>query len=395
MRRILKIAEDAQNALVLSCFVNMISFFYITVPMCVFNLVFCFAVSALIRICARVIKQNFVSALCAVMLAVLSGAVYWFLKMKPTGILLAFGVFVWAMIFRYAKFVQDGKCASFWYVLLFVFSYVCGKTFYVKEIEVCSLICSILFLVLYLFLSGVYVNEKFIRENENVKNFPKERMRKIYTALLSIFCAVAVFAASAAAVVKVDNSFFTDKISDALHVLYEKLPKTQENYSRAENETFSGTVDYSETAEDFGIYKKNNEWIEKIGTVLSIIILFAAVCVFIIWILRKTVKTLMLSKKFGSDETEFILNSDKHENVFFGKKSKVEKECSESKKIRKMYKKYVLKNVRHIRNSDTPKIIEKNMEKSAEEITRIYEKVRYSNHECTKEDVFKMKNALK
>ena len=104
---------------------------------------------------------------------------------------------------------------------------------------------------------------------------------------------------------------------------------------------------------------------------------------------------MRLSKKLDSDEIEFIFSEDKiskasHTNI----KNKLFENGDINKKIRRLYRKYVLKNVKNISSSDTPLIIE-NKTNSTKAIREIYEKARYSGLPCTKYELEQMKNDIK
>lgn len=396
MRKILNLVNDVQNASVLSCFFVLFSIFNTTLAKCVLCFVFCVAVSALVRVCARNIKKNSISLLCAVSIAIFCFFVLKFADMHFMAWIFSIGVFVWLMVFRYAKFADGEKGASGWFVIVFLFAAVVGNAFYLKTAVGFFLISAIIFMCLNIFSKGIYANEVFIKENKNLQNFPEERIRRTYITLLSAFCTVCLLVSAVAVTAKNDNSQISEFVSNALHNFYEMLPKTEsKSFGKEEEQLPSSNTDYAAAARDFGVYKTTNEAVERIGTIVAIVLLALAVLIFLIWIFGKTIKTLMLSKKIGADETEFILSNDKAENAFEKQKKNLCENYSEMKKIRKMYKKYVLKNAEHITRSDTPQLIEKRINKNdKEQITKIYERVRYSNKKCTKEDIKEMKKAL-
>lgn len=131
---------------------------------------------------------------------------------------------------------------------------------------------------------------------------------------------------------------------------------------------------------------------------LVTVILVIAV-VYLVW---KLYKTILANYKIEADEAEFI--SIKEEKSYIDREEKgnaIKFGKTNKEKIRKIYINIINKRKRKlditILPEHTPKEIKtllaykEEKEKLADELTEIYEKARYSNQECTQEDVEKVK----
>ncbi len=401
MQKFSIVLKDFLNALILHCFFCTISFLYITPAVAAVSFFLCILVSAAVRYSAVKVKSNLLAFIisAAVSLLCLAPA---FMKTGFKGVffVLAAAVFAWSIIYRYAKFVCEDDCASIWFLILFISAAVIGTAAQSRLLIWTANVQGILFLGLNLFFGGVGAHEKFIKENQSVQNFPKEQIRKTYIPLLAVFCALCFLCSAAAMSVDLKRFHINEGVSSVLHNFYEFLPK-HETKSRETDIKRPETpgVDYARAAQDFGVDQKTNQTLETIGTVASVILLVLAVIAFLIWILRRAVKNLMLSKIIGADKIEFVYSNDKHEKTGLRNKKSGEPKETNNKKIRKLYKKYVLKNCgEKVRPADTPKVIENAVnisETSKKEITKIYEKARYSGADCTKDELETLKKYIK
>ena len=95
---------------------------------------------------------------------------------------------------------------------------------------------------------------------------------------------------------------------------------------------------------------------------------------------------------------EFVYDKDFITKVIKAGKEKNTGEENE-KKIRKIYKKYVLKKTgKDIKKGDTPQIIQNKISgdlKKSEAVRTVYEKARYSGQKCELQDVENIKRNIK
>lgn len=157
-----------------------------------------------------------------------------------------------------------------------------------------------------------------------------------------------------------------------------------------------------------------NSYLAKVILNILQFIIYAAVAIFVIYLLYKFIlkiinfyKSLRLKKTYKREEREFVIplvdviTEIKERAGRLKVQLQFPFNMSNRKKIRKLYhkliKSYKLKEI-SIYNFNTPVEIENNVrevfKKNISEATVIYEKARYSDAECTSEDVDKMKSFL-
>lgn len=149
-----------------------------------------------------------------------------------------------------------------------------------------------------------------------------------------------------------------------------------------------------------GIFEKDGA-VSPIWDILDnivFILVYAAIVVgviaLVVYIYGRVKALFSAIKDVSEDETERIV-PDKTERVFFHKKKggkKIEGP-TENVKIRKLYKRYVLAAMRRdVSPSETPGEIGRQI--GGNDIRELYEKARYSDAVCTKEEVEKLKSMV-
>ena len=165
--------------------------------------------------------------------------------------------------------------------------------------------------------------------------------------------------------------------------------------------------DFTEASERMG-----NPILEKIWNVCVVILL----CFVIFLIVRAIVRFLKRFRKnfnkavsLDGDQIEYIRPGETRNSVYEKDKDNPLKRFSRSpkQKIRRMYQKTIQsgRGAKNIRESHTPEELEKTslssdtaMDSTSSarmQMHELYEKARYSNDECTKEEVSKMKEQLR
>lgn len=358
--------------------------------------VVCLAIAFAGEITAKKIKHNFFAFTAAIGVSALSLFLMIFSLLPAMCAMFSVFVFAWIMFLRYSKIAKRTDYAHISFILLFIFVYLISLGFDAKKLSLISCVEGIAFLIINMFLSGVSAHEKFITENISVQNFPLEQIRKTYFSLLSIFTAGCLGITTIACSISVpaDSMGF---ISDMLHKLYEFLPKIESPPGTAKEPGKIGGDQYAQALVDFGIESKTNEWVENVGTVIAVIIFVVSIVLILWWFLIRIINNLKQTRHVGADKLEFAFADDVHEKI---KREKfVAEDEGNDKKIRKLYKKYILKKTKkNVKKSETPGMLQSRIaaeEEKGDIIRSIYEKARYSQSECSSEDAEMLKKSMK
>lgn len=160
----------------------------------------------------------------------------------------------------------------------------------------------------------------------------------------------------------------------------------------------------SKTGKESVLFK----WLGITGKYLIYFILFLAVIVLLKAIFEVIYGFLSGKKRISTDRRESIFNvggiAENIAGVLYTLKRKVISSFGNARsiRIRKIYKNLVERTCdsgKTIQKSSTPHMIEKDVEENAgidiSKVTEIYEKARYGKHDCTEEDVKKIKSYIR
>ena len=390
------------NGLVLNAFFCAISFFtikYSGIWYLPLSILVCFFISCIGEVVVKKTKHNFIAFLGCLMVAALALGIGLLSFSYINGSVFAAAVLIWLLLYRFNKNFFEISFPHKSFILLFLLAYFISICFDVRVLKFFACAEGIVFLLGNTFMEGFSAHEKFIKENRNVQNFPQEQIRKTYLSLLTIFVCVCFLVVILITSIKIPQESLSNWISDVLHDIYELLPKYDGRIgAEIPDVGMGGGNPYEEALIVFGIERKNNIWIERIGNIVFLTVTFGIIAFAVYYFLNRIFTGLKQTKQIGADILEFAYVEDKAEKVIKNKNSDIKNEEAE-KKIRKIYRKYVLKTIGgSVRKGDTPQAIQNKINgdlKKNDTIRVLYEKARYSNQKCDLKDVENIKKNIK
>lgn len=235
--------------------------------------------------------------------------------------------------------------------------------------------------------------------NEKLERFPEKRLLKNNLFMMAIQTVIVIIGMIAALFTGIDGAI--DKIGDLLRRLIIWI------LTLLESEPEQGLYEEIEKDKELLIFEVGEksafmEFLLKLLDILSVV-LVAAIVLYVLYCIIKKMYQLYLDFDLNAaengDEIEKIYTVQTKEEKRQIKKKKTERlfwDRSPNARIRKFYKKRVLKDLKEIPASYlTPEEIEKNVSMSADDkklFHNYYEKARYGNVACTKEEMEKYLN---
>ncbi|MDT8718528.1 hypothetical protein IAI10_17830 [Clostridium sp. 19966] len=230
------------------------------------------------------------------------------------------------------------------------------------------------------------------------------RIFKMKLAMSSIVAAVVCFMA----VVMYLSGFFSlaDMLQKSVLSMFNVNERYQENPKSQDISQTKGTenIDWGKLANQSS---KKSPILDYLWVIVKIIIIAAVACfiIYLLWMLIINIRQnyMELNLKRKNEERESTLKTENITSRMVKNLDAVSEKIrdmlnlSNDKKIRKIYYKLVLKKRKResiILNSDTPLEIKNKLadeENTLNTLTKMYEKARYSNSECSNEDVEKIK----
>ncbi len=394
MNKAVAFLKNLINALVLHGAICLIGFYSLTIYTAILYFPLCLLAAFVGKLIAKNIKSNLYSFLLCIVLFLCFAASGFIFGHPVIFLLFAVVVFGWLMFYRYGKRAQRTDFAHQSFVLVFIFLFIVGYAFEINLLCTIACIDAFLFLVINIFLNGVFSHEKFIEENKNVKNIPTKQIRKTYMPLLAVFSSICFAAMLLWRVISMPVDFLSKHILNFISQIIRLLPRPEIKQTTVVDDVGQAPLnEYDMALYDFGVEVKQNYILEQIGTILAITSLILVAVILVFLLIRKFTQTLAKSKNFNGDEVEFLFSKDK---ITSKRKSKADifESSDINKKIRRIYKKRAQKSAKNILNSDTPYIISKKANMS-ETLQSLYEKARYSKSGCSKHDLDQVKKEIK
>lgn len=318
--------------------------------------------------------------------------------------LVVLAVLVGDSVAQLKKSFADGNRLHFGMAVIFIFaSYAAGyKALPVLE-QACFVMTAV-FMALYFMRTGFYNTQQFIEHNDNGKGTPLRDIK------LRSYSLVGGFAASVGALMVavryMGGEVIVKHICNALYALGSAFARWLIYQLQGE---YVANPETGEEADMFGFVKDAFaerqvpafiEIIEKIIRYFFIAAIIIGAIALVVWLVFK-LYSIFGEKKSGKTNTasEFIspVKTDRVARERLERKSK----SPVRNKARRYYKKYVLKHLanKELSGAKTPSEISKHLglDKNIgdSEIRRIYEKARYSNQECTKDELKALKEYVK
>lgn len=276
---------------------------------------------------------------------------------------------------------------------LLVLCFVLSRTTKVAVAAVLPQYSAVAYVVCFFIHMNIKNVDEFLQENAEIKSFRAEQAMNVNTVMMTffmIFCLVAMFVAPRLHIqtaLAYAGTFIWNGVLRVLRKLdfpvggYELEFENPEQRPAMEDE--SGGV---------GLLLGVGEG----SVILDTIAVFIGVVLFIVLIILavRAIRSIHFEKIDGTDKKEFILPNFHNISVEKIKAKKNEEVIhgTNNEKVRKKYKRMVQKNKE--KNTVIPKnAVPENITRLAggnEEITRIYEKARYSNETVTDDEVRQM-----
>lgn len=275
------------------------------------------------------------------------------------------------------------------YELIFIVIYISSLNIN-KLFRSIILICGLVYLIGYYLVKYMLGIKEYIKYNSYLTYFPIKNILKINNYCLLLFFIIGIILTIAVTLLKLDN-YLLILISPIINLCLSLLSKINLNPRYYEppdshnDELLFGSTSYISNT------NSNPTFINTITIIFFIIALF-----FIIKALVNYIKNMQRKVNLASDEISSLNNN---ENIsLFNLKSTLTFDNSPNGKIRKYYYKKIMKlkkNIKSINKTLTHIEISNEVEKNSNEnintLTSIYEKARYSNNPCTKDEVTKAK----
>ena len=293
---------------------------------------------------------------------------------------------------------------SIFFEIFFIIVLIHGTIVNSKEIIILSYALGLIFLLVKFITNYLDNLEIYIARNSNIKNVP---IKQLISLNSSIFFIIIFLIFIILAIVKILNlekylyapfepilSFFKIALTTFFKYLFSIATDSS-------NPSFS-EVEETIPIETATALSGNSTFTKVLETLFNIFVflLVAFFCYLAIKVIYSYLKNNFSKNNIKTDKIEYlnsekIIDTEEKINSKFSLKPK-----NNNEKIRKIFYKRVKKNKKlNINNKLTAKEISNKISKndniSLEELTTLYEKVRYSNTNCNNEDVEKAKKVNK
>ena len=299
--------------------------------------------------------------------------------------------------------------SEFLMVICYFIAFNFNLIFMMKLINFSSINIAITW-ALYLYISRIASLMQW--EGEFIKGYTK-RMRNIKLSCITFISGVIIFFVLIFWRIGLYKLF--DILTGKILVFLNSSPKLSEiKPEKVKTQAENAVVDSNSSLKNLGANGKNNHIITAIVNIVQFI-LYTALVLLALYLLVKLIiklknfyKGLELKKTYKKEKREFVFSLEdiKKEIKNRAESFKVEVDLpfnmSNRKKIRKLYRKLIKSyKTKEVIASEfnTPVEMEKKIrvlyQNNISEATAIYEKARYSEVVCSKEDVDKMKSFLR
>ncbi|MGN0313255.1 MAG: hypothetical protein ACI4EG_00540 [Fusicatenibacter sp.] len=226
----------------------------------------------------------------------------------------------------------------------------------------------------------------FIVEHQRIANLPVETMVKVGKTILAIAVLILVFFALPSIL------YGKDPIADAIAGYEPKPVERQETVNDISAVEPAPEMDFAEAMAGLGEAKELPAWVQSIGKVIVYLILAGGAVLLLRAIYQACRSAGSSFAEKDGDEILFLEKEGTEERVRLGRKKREgEGMFSPNMQIRRRYKKRIKKTLKTtLRGSETPHELEEKAEVEQSEtmqtLHHYYEKARYSQEGCTKEE---------
>ena len=330
-------------------------------------------------------------------------------------IAVAVSMFSWKVWINRTE-ANDMECISIYGAAVFIVEYMLlgqrGSDYNTFII----ILCAAVFLVGHILHNNIVNIIEIVRNSANDPYFQAKRLRKMQVGIIK-----AVVVAMLLCIVFICNTAFDNIIGKAIMSLFYPIgyaivwfinlfkfngnQPTLEQESRllyesiSEVETETTTAESSEASSEAvtEMLEQSDGQSMQVFLVMSMLLLIVALIIVVVAIIVGAYMKYKATRNEGADEIEYIAH-DNHDNAVWEEEEI--KEAEINMRLRRHYRKNVLRGYRKnagFRNKTVPeantlpdKLTKKGITAEsgkAEEITRVYEKARYSNQQITEEEM--------
>lgn len=293
---------------------------------------------------------------------------------------------------------------SIFFEIFFIIVLIHGTIVNYKEIIILSYALGLIFLLVKFITNYLDNLEVYIARNSNVKNVPIKQLISLNSSIFFIIIFLIFIILAIVKILNLEKYLYApfepilSFLKIALATFFKYLFSIATDSS---NPSFS-EVEETIPVETATALSGNNAFTKVLETLFNIFVflLVAFFCYLAIKIIYSYLRNNFSKNNIKTDKIEYlnsekIIDNEEKINSKFSLKPK-----NNNEKIRKIFYKRVKKNKKlNINNKLTAKEISNKISKndnvSLEELTTLYEKARYSNINCSNEDVEKAKKVNK
>lgn len=293
---------------------------------------------------------------------------------------------------------------SIFFEIFFIIVLIHGTIVNYKEIIILSYALGLIFLLVKFITNYLDNLEVYIARNSNVKNVPIKQLISLNSSIFFIIIFLIFIILAIVKILNLEKYLYApfepilSFLKIALATFFKYLFSIATDSS---NPSFS-EVEETIPVETATALSSNNAFTKVLETLFNIFVflLVAFFCYLAIKIIYSYLRNNFSKNNIKTDKIEYlnsekIIDNEEKINSKFSLKPK-----NNNEKIRKIFYKRVKKNKKlNINNKLTAKEISNKISKndnvSLEELTTLYEKARYSNINCSNEDVEKAKKVNK
>lgn len=276
-------------------------------------------------------------------------------------------------------------------------------------LEYSCFVLTAVFMALYFIRVGFYNTQDFIENNDRASNMPVKdlRLRSYglvcgFGAVVGVFMIAVRYMGAEFIVRQIGGALYTAASAFARWIVFKLQGSYVESTETPQEENLFGFVRDAFSKKDMPAFI---EVLEKIVRYFFIAALIIGAIAFIVWLIIKLYSIFAnasASPYAVTESEEFVapVSTDKTDGL--NKTARIKNKALHSR-VRRYYKKYIKKNsaAKKIRlaQNQTPLEISVSLglgkEGSDAEIRRIYEKARYSQHECGADEIKRLKEYVK
>lgn len=273
---------------------------------------------------------------------------------------------------------------------MIVAGYILSGTLKTANAAIIPAYCSVIYIILYFIHTNLINVRKFLIDNASIQSFKADQAMNVNIVMMAMFivsCIAIMFVAPHLGLQKIIRKIGL-VLGYGLVWLFRKIDMPTGGYEKELESKLTADIEEEESSGMLMLGTGEGSVIlDTIAAVMAI-----ALIVFLVVLAIRAIRQIRFEKVSGNDVKEFIkpqkydISTEKkeHRKIF-------EIALDNNEKVRKKYKKYIKKNKgkSKIENSYTPTQITR-LAGGEEDITKVYEKARYSNEIVSKEELYKL-----